>query len=167
LGEQFVNGTDLTAGYYDFDENGILSRANGVIGNRFYLNGVPQNAYQLILFEGNYYFISDGNLVAKNCTLYLGEKFVENTDLTVGYYDFDENGVLSRANGVIGNRFYLDGVPQNAYQVILFEGNYYFISDNNLIAKDCTVYLSAKFVEGTPLTEGYYSFDADGKIILP
>jgi hypothetical protein len=46
-----------------------------------------------------------------------------------------------------------------------YNGDYYFISDNNKLATNTTMYLSAKFVEGTPLTEGYYSFDADGKII--
>jgi hypothetical protein len=143
---------------------------NGVVGDYYYVNGIVQKGWMLFEWEGNFYFNEYYN-VARNKKVYLSDVFVEgftypNGDpMLPGYYDFDENGVLSRANGVIGNRFYLDGVPQNAYQVILFEGNYYFISDNNLVAKDCTVYLNAKFVEGTDLTEGYYSFDADGKII--
>jgi hypothetical protein len=51
-------------------------------------------AYQLVEFEGNYYFINNGNMIAKNTRIYLSQKFVEDTDLVVGYYDFDADGKL-------------------------------------------------------------------------
>ena len=60
----------------------------------FYLNGNQQKAYQLIEFEGNYYFISDGHKVVKNKTLYLSDKFVKGTYFAVGAYRFDAEGKM-------------------------------------------------------------------------
>ena len=68
---------------------------NGVYGDYFYLNNVRQEAYQLIQFEGNYYFITDGHKVAKNCSVYLGSSATK-AGLTPGYYDFDTDGRMIR-----------------------------------------------------------------------
>ena len=55
---------------------------------------------------------------------------------------------------------------QKAYQLVEFEGNYYFINDgNNRVAKNTELYLSEKYVAGTDLAPGLYSFDAEGKLI--
>jgi hypothetical protein len=64
------------------------------------------------------------------------------------------------------NQFYRDGVLQTAYQVVNYQGNYYFISDAHFIAKDMTVFLADWIVEGSDLPAGTYTIDADGKIIL-
>ena len=133
----------------------------------FYLDGVRQNCYQLILFEGSYYFINDGHKYARNCTIYLNAKFVNGTDLKVGYYYFGADGKLSIKNGPNEDGyFYLNGVMQKCYQLILFEGSYYFINDGHKYARSCTIYLNAQFVNGTGLDAGYYSFGPDGKLNL-
>ena len=62
--------------------------------------------------------------------------------------------------------FYINGVKQYAYQLIEFEGNYYFIGDYNKYVVNKTMYVSAKHLEGTGLTAGYYTFDSDGKMII-
>ena len=49
--------------------------------------------------------------------------------------------------------------------MVEFEGNYYFINDGDKVAKDIKLYLSEKFVAGTDLPVGLYSFDAEGKLI--
>ena len=172
LSERFVNGftfadgTPLKVGYYEFDAEGKMIINNGVVGDYFYINGVRQNAYQLIEFEGNYYFINDSHKVAKNKRLYMSARFVEGTDLKVGYYEFDADGKMILKNGPDGDYFYINGVRQNAYQLIEFEGNYYFINDSHKLAKNKRLYMSQRFVEGTDLKVGYYEFDADGKMII-
>ncbi len=166
LSERFVEGTNLKVGYYDFDADGKLVMLNGPVGDYFYKDGVRQNAYQLVEFDGDYYFINNSNKLAKNARIYLSQRFVEGTDLKVGYYDFDADGKLVMLNGPVGDYFYKDGVRQNAYQLVEFDGDYYFINNSNKLAKNTTLYLSDRFVEGTTLTAGYYSFDADGKMVM-
>ncbi len=168
LSTRFTEGTDLNTGYYDFDSEGKLVILNGPQADGyFYLNGLKQNSYQLIQYEENYYFISDGNKIAKDCRVYLSTRFTEGTDLNTGYYDFDSEGKLVILNGPQADGyFYIDGVKQRSYQLIQYEENYYFISDGNKIAKDCRVYLSTRFTEGTDLATGYYNFDSEGKLII-
>ena len=68
-------------------------------------------------------------------------------------------------NGVYGDYFYIDNVRQNAYQLISYNGDYYFITDCNKVAKNCSIYLGGS-AEKVGLAKGYYDFDADGKMIL-
>ncbi len=166
LSQKFVEGTPLAVGYYDFDADGKLLLKNGPIGDYFYKGGVMQRAYQLVEFEGNYYFINDGNKIAKNTRIYLSQIFVEGTDLKVGYYDFDADGKLLLKNGPEGDYFYKDGIRLNAYQLVEYNGDYYFINDAHKLAKNKRIYLSQGFVEGTDLKVGYYDFDAEGKLVL-
>ncbi len=166
LSQRFVEGTDLKVGYYNFDENGKLVNLNGPVDDYFYKDGIQLKAYQLVEFEGDYYFINNSNKLAKNTRIYLSARFVEGTDLKVGYYEFDADGKLVLLNGPVGDYFYKDNVRLNAYQLVEFEGDYYFINDSHKLAKNKRIYLSERFVEGTDLKVGYYEFDADGKIVL-
>ena len=177
-----LKGTDLPAGRYYFDAEGKMvipetpvepEVKNGVIGDFLYINGVKQTAYKLVLFEGNYYYISDGHKVAKNVTLYM-KNDLKGTDLPVGHYYFDAEGKMvipetpvepEVKNGVIGDFLYINGVKQTAYKLVLFEGNYYYISDGHKVAKNVTLYMKND-LKGTDLPVGYYYFDADGKMIL-
>ncbi|MBR5309853.1 MAG: phosphodiester glycosidase family protein, partial [Oscillospiraceae bacterium] len=159
-GEYDVSRTNnlLPAGKYVFDENGRMLNPpevkHGVQADGYlYIDGVRQDAYQLIEFEGNYYFVSDGHKVAKNARVYLSAHFLEGTRFTVGYYEFDAEGKLIIKHGVQADGYlYIDGVRQDAYQLIEFEGAYYFVSDGHKVAKNARVYLSAHFLEGTRFT---------------
>ena len=62
--------------------------------------------------------------------------------------------------------FYVSGVKQMAYQLIEFEGAYYFISDYNKYVVNKRMHVSAARLEGTGLKAGYYEFDATGKMII-
>ena len=178
LSERFVegftyeDGTPLAVGYYEFDESGKMIIKNGVVGDYFYKNGVRLNAYQLVEYEGDFYFINDSHKVAKNKRIYLSQSFVEGftyadgTPLKVGYYEFDENGKMVILNGPVGDYFYKNNVRLNAYQLVEYEGDYYFINDSHKLAKNKRIYLSQIFVEGTDLKVGYYEFDDDGKMII-
>ena len=176
LSEKFLKNTCFEAGYYNFDADGKML-VNGPNGDYFYIDTVRQPAYQLVEFEGNFYFINDCHKLAKNKRIYLSERFVDGitypdgTPIKPGYYNFDIDGKMV-FNGPIGDYFYKEGVRQNAYQLVEYEGNFYFINDNHKLAKNKTVYLSEKVIagitysDGTPIKSGYYSFDANGKMLI-
>ena len=164
LSEKIVEGTILKAGYYDFDETGKILLKNGPVDGYFYVNGIRQKGYKLVEFEGNYYFINGEKLTVSKRG-YLSAQFVEGTPLKAGYYDFDETGKILLKNGPVDGYFYINGIKQKGYKLVEFEGNYYFINGEKLTVSK-RGYLSAQFVEGTPLKAGYYDFDETGKIIL-
>ncbi len=179
-GKTFADGTPLSAGNYDFDADGKMIVKHGLIGNCIYINGVLQHAYQLVEFEGDFYFINNGkNEIARNTKLYLSKQFVEGktfangTPVAEGFYDFDADGKMVIKHGIIDNCIYINGVLQKAYQLVEFDGAYYFINNGkDEIARNTKLYLSQQFVEGktfadgTPVAEGFYDFDADGKMVI-
>ena len=161
------SGTSADIYYYDCGDDGVATLLTGPYNDYFYKDGVQQKCYQLVEFEGNYYFINDGHKIAKDKTLYLSDKFLESMDLTAGSYHFDSDGKMVLKKGLQEDgTFYLNGVQQKCYQLVEFEGNYYFVNDGHKIAKNKTLYLSDKFLEGTDLTAGSYYFDSDGKMII-
>ena len=166
LGDQFVAGTDLTPGYYNFDADGkIMLNSGPADDGYFYLRGVRQNCYQLIKFEGDYYFVSDSHKYAKSAHVYLVEKFLEGTGLMPGYYDFDASGKMIKKNGPDANGyFYLDGVVQDGPQLINYNDNYYYVKEDKLYAKSVTLHLTDDVLEDTDLEEGDYTFDSTGKL---
>ena len=159
-----LEGTDLSAGYYEFDADGKMILRNGPYNGFFYKNGQKLLAYQLVEFEGNYYYISDGHKLAVNTRLYLN-KALEGTGLAAGYYEFNAEGKMVLRNGPYNGFFYKNGEKLLAYQLVEFEGNYYYISDGHKLAVNTRLYLN-KVLEGTGLPAGYYEFDADGKMII-
>ena len=64
--------------------------------------------------------------------------------------------------------FYVDNVRQNAYQLVEFEGDYYYIADFHKYLVNKSWYLTANELKafGLDLPSAYYSFDATGKMIL-
>ncbi len=184
-GKTFPDGRAIQVGRYEFDAEGkmvIPSLKNGVVGDKLYINDALQVRYQLVEFEGNFYFVNDGDKVAKNTTLYLGEKFVEGKTfpdgraIQVGRYEFDAEGKMvipSLKNGVVEDKLYINDVLQVRYQLVMFENNLYFVNDGDKVAKNTTLYLSEKFVEGKTFPDGRaiqvgrYEFDAEGKMVIP
>ena len=167
LGGAFVSGTGLNPGFYYFDSEGKLSIKNGPNEDGyFYLNGVRQSCYQLIEYNGNYYFINDAHKYAKDRTIYLGAEYLTETALPVGLYYFDVTGKMVIKNGPDADGyFYLNGIRQKAYQIIKFEGSYYFIYDENKYARNKYIDVLGEFLEGTDLRRWYYDFDNEGKMI--
>ena len=110
-------------------------------------------------------------------------KILEGTGLPAGYYAFDEEGRMiinndtpeipetpetpevEVKNGVYGDYFYIDGVRQSAYQLIEYEGYYYYVENSNKLVKNRTIYMN-KILEGTGLPAGEYAFDEEGRMIL-
>ena len=163
-------GTGLQAGNFDFGPDGKMILKHGADADGyFYINGVKQYAYQLVRDDnGDFYFIGDYNKYVVNKTMYLSAARLAGTGLQAGYFDFGPDGKMILKNGADADGyFYLNGVKQKAYQLIKFEGNFYFISDYNKYVVSKTVYLSAKHLDGTGLKPGYYMFDGEGKMIIP
>ena len=172
LGEEFTAQYGLPAIKYNFDAEGRMIINHGIVDDCLYVNGELQTAYQLAEFEGSYYFINDYNKILKNATISLSEKFTSVHGFAAGTYTFDENGKMIVNHGVVGDYLYINGELQKSYQLVEFEGDYYFVNDYNKILKSKRIYLSIQFVgdvvlpDGSSLEAGYYSFDADGKLIL-
>ena len=177
-GKTFPDGRAIVPGYYNFDAEGkmvIPEPKHGVVDGYLYINDVKQTRYKLVEFEGNFYFINDGDKIAKNTRLYLsatyvsGKFFSDGRAIAPGFYNFDAEGkmiVEPLKNGVIGDYLYINDVKQTRYKLVEFEGDYYFINDGDKIAKNTRLYLNAGFVAGTSIPAGYYRFDANGKLIL-
>ena len=135
-------------------------------------------AYQLVELDGEFYYIGDRHEIVKNNTVYLradrinGLTFADGTPISAGYYDFDENGKMIILDGIVGNHIYKDNTMLKAYQLVEVDGEFYYIGDRHEIVKNNTVYLRADringltYADGTPITAGYYEFDADGKMIV-
>ncbi len=164
----YVEGTPFEPGCYYFDAMGRLVIQSGPNSNGyFYLDGIRQKAYQLIEFEGAWYFITDGNRYAVNQNLYLNSRLLAGSPFTAGYYEFDENGRMVLKNGPQADGyFYLDGIKQLAYQLIEWNGDYYFINDAHKYARNIRLYLGRQFVAGSELAPGCYDFDDSGKLVL-
>ncbi len=160
-----LEGTGLPADYYEFDAEGKMLLRNGPVGDYFWREGIRLDAYQLAEFEGYYYFINDYHRLAKSCRLYLTEPFLEGTGLPVGYYDFDTEGKMLLKNGLVDGFFWRDGIRLDAYQLVEFEGEYYYIGDGHRIVTDKRIYLNAEQLKGTDYPAGYYSFYTDGRMI--
>ena len=80
---------------------------------------------------------------------------------------FDENGKLVVKNGPDADGFfYINGVKQYAYQLIEFEGAYYYVGDYHRYVTNQRVYLNEKTLEGTPFKPGNYKFDENGKMVV-
>ena len=171
-GKTFADGTPVAAGSYEFGEDGKMIVNNGPVGDYFYVNGIKQKRYQLVSYGDDFYFINDGDKLVKSATLYLADKFVsgktfaDGTPLAAGYYEFDADGKMVITNGPIGDYFYRNGTVVPRYQLVEYNGDYYFINDGNKIVKSAKLYLVQKYLDGTELTPGYYNFGEDGKMIL-
>lgn len=174
LNETNLQGTGFSAGYYKFDELGRMELKNGPNWDGYYYDhNVKQKAYALKEFEGKYYFICENNKVCHNQVRNLSSSMVQGTPFPAGKYEFGDDGAMILKNGPQSDGyFYIDGIRQKAYKLCEYEGDYYFISTNHQYVKGTVAHIDANVVEGmtfpdgTPITEGYYNFDNEGKMII-
>ena len=168
LAQDILAGTDFMPGYYEFGADGKMVIKNGADADGyFYLNGVKQKAYQLIEFEGGYYYIAEYHKYVTDKRVYLAQDILAGTDFMPGYYEFGADGKMVIKNGAEADGyFYLNGVKQKAYQLIEFEGGYYYIAEYHKYVTDKRVYLTQDILAGTDFMPGYYEFGADGKMVI-
>ena len=165
LSDKYADDVNLEAGWYCFNEDGTLNQGDYIRDDYLYVGGRMQTAYQIVKLDGAFYFVYDGNKIAKGCRLYLSGQYAEAAGVTEGYYWFNEDGTLNLGTHVKGDYVYVDGLMAKAYQLVKVDGDIYFVYDSHKIAKDCTLYLTAKFADKYDLPVGWYEFDADGKLI--
>lgn len=174
LSADLLKGTGFSPAYYNFDSQGRLVTKNGPCEDGyFYINNVKQKAYSLKEYEGKYYYICEYNKFSVSQTRNLSATAVAGTPFPAGKYDFDETGAMVIKNGPQDDGyFYLDGIRQRAFQLIYYEGYYYFVSNNHQYIKSRTAPVGENVVEGmtyedgTPIKAGYYTFDADGRMVI-
>ena len=170
-GHYFADGTPMHVGRYDIDADGKFIIKNGPVGNYFYKNDVIVKGNRIVEFEGNIYYVGVGNCLAKDTNLYFGANFVnghyfaDGTPMHVGRYDIDADGKFIIKNGPVGNYFYKNDIMVKGNRIVEFEGNYYYVGANNLLAKNTSLYFTSNFVAGTTLNVGRYEIDADGRLI--
>ena len=182
-GLTLADGRAILPGYHQFDADGkmiIEPEKNGIIDGKLYIADVLQKRYQLAAYDGEYYFVNDGDLVVIDKRLYLSAQYVDGKkdkygyDIQPGFYNFDSEGKMIQEapkNGVVDGKLYIENVQQKRYQLAQFGEDFYFINDGDLVYKSGRLYLSAQYVDGKidkygyEIQPGYYSFDADGKMI--
>ena len=174
----FPDGTPIPNGRYDFDADGKMIVKNGPDGDYFYRNGTKVPEYTgLVEYEGNFYYVTAGAKMAKNVTDRLVNKtndltFADGTPIPNGKYDFDADGKMLVKNGPDGDYFYVNGIKVPEYTgLVEYEGNFYYVSSGAKIVKNITDRLVNKtngltFADGTPIPDGKYDFDADGKMLI-
>jgi hypothetical protein len=158
----------IPSGIYRFGADGKMIIYHGVVdGHAYDENGFMIRAYALCEYNGDYYYIGDYNKIVTNKKVYLASEILKGTPFTAGYYEFDAEGKMIRKNGPQADGFfYINGVKQKAYQLIEYEGEYYYICDFHQYAKSKKIYMNSDVLKGTGFAAGYYEFDADGKMIL-
>ena len=131
-------------------------------------------------FDGSYYLIAENNKIVRSRERNVQAAWIGDLGIAAGRYTFDADGrmivpeIPTEApteapvlNGPVGEYFYLNNVKQTAYKLIEFEGSYYYIAEYNKYVVGRSRYISSSLVAGTDLKEGYYDFDANGRMIVP
>ena len=150
----------------------------GIKDNHFYVDDVMQKAYQLVEFDGDFYYIGDRHQIVRDKAVYLkesrinGHTYVDGTEIEIGWYDFDSEGKMIMRDGIVGNKIYNNNTLLKAYQLVEVDGDFYYIGDRHEIVKNKRVYIKSErlngltYADGTPINAGWYEFDADGKMII-
>ena len=158
----------LPAGTYHFDEvTGKLYKDNVIIDDVYYKEGAPKNV-GIVKVAGSYYVTTTKGVIVKDVENKYIASSRTNGLIAIGYYDFGADGKMILKNGIIGGKYYVNGKASN---VGLFEyevngvTNIYCTTTGGVLVKNITdKYIAKSRVNGL-VPAGYYSFDADGKMI--
>ena len=129
MGDTFnLGGSDIPLGnsYNELLDNATIHYNytppfTGIKDNHFYKDDVMQRAYQLVEFDGDFYYIGDRHEIVKDKKVYIKAErtndltFADGTPITAGWYEFDENGKMVIVNGIVGNKIYKNNTQLKAY----------------------------------------------------
>ena len=136
----------------------------------YYENGVKV-AKGLVEHEGSYYFINSTLKAVKDCEYAFSEK-ASNGLMPAGKYTFGADGKMIIKEGLVfetnGDICYYENGIKVAKGLVQDEyGNYYFINSTLKAVKNCEYAFSTEKANGLLSSGGKYTFDADGKMIVP
>ena len=159
---------DRESALFVFDENGVFQKDQcGVYDD----NGVTRwiNNGMLVWHAG---LVKDGNdyrYFKRNGMVTSVETYVAKTNglLKAAKYTFDAEGRLMKLEGLHedlnGNLCYYVDYVKNYAGLVEVDGSYYYIASDLKAVKNCTYYVT-KTNDLKPA--GYYTFDADGKMVI-
>ena len=159
---------DRESALFVFDENGVFQKDqcgvyndNGV--TRWINNGMVVWHAGLIKDGDDYRYFKRNGMVT-NIETYVAKT---NGLLNAAKYTFDSEGKLMQLQGLHedlnGNLCYYVGYVKNYAGLVEVEGNYYYIASDLKAVKNGTYYVT-KTNDLKPA--GFYTFDADGKMVI-
>ena len=159
---------DRESALFVFDENGVFQKDQCGVYND---NGITRwiNNGMLVWHAG---LVKDGDdyrYFKRNGMVTGVETYVAKTNglLKAAKYTFDAEGRLMKLEGLHedlnGNLCYYVDYVKNYAGLVEVDGSYYYIASDLKAVKNCTYYVT-KTNDLKPA--GYYTFDADGKMII-
>ena len=159
---------DRESALFVFDENGVFQKDqcgvyddNGV--TRWIENGMLVWHAGLVKDGDDYRYFKRNGMVTGV------ETYVAKTNglLKAAKYTFDAEGKLMKLEGLHedlnGNLCYYVDYTKNYAGLVKVDGDYYYIASDLKAVKSCTYYVTKT---NDLKSAGYYSFDADGKMII-
>ena len=159
---------DRESALFVFDENGVFQKDqcgvyddNGV--TRWINNGMLVWHAGLVKDSDDYRYFKRNGMVASV------ETYVAKTNglLKAAKYTFDAEGRLMKLEGLHedlnGNLCYYVDYVKNYAGLVEVDGSFYYIASDLKAVKNCTYYVT-KTNDLKPA--GYYTFDADGKMVI-
>ena len=159
---------DRESALFVFDENGVFQKDQCGVYND---NGITRwiNNGMLVWHAG---LVKDGDdyrYFKRNGMVTSVETYVAKTNglLKAAKYTFDAEGRLMKLEGLHedlnGNLCYYVNYVKNYAGLVEVDGSFYYIASDLKAVKNCTYYVT-KTNDLKPA--GYYTFDADGKMVI-
>ena len=159
---------DRESALFVFDENGVFQKDQCGVYND---NGITRwiNNGMLVWHAG---LVKDGDdyrYFKRNGMVTSVETYVAKTNglLKAAKYTFDAEGRLMKLEGLHedlnGNFCYYVDYVKNYAGLVEVDGSFYYIASNLKSVKNCTYYVTK--TNGLK-PAGYYTFDADGKMVI-
>jgi hypothetical protein len=161
----------VSTGTYRFDAEGKMITTTEVVNENgtlyYYRDGKRTTNAGLIEFEGAYYHIGDGAIAATNKAAWVSAS--ASHSFAAGNYWFGADGKMDTSTALRDENgtlfFYRNGKRTANAGLIVFEGNYYFIDGSAKAITNATQWVTKSASNGL-VSEGSYTFGADGKMIV-
>ena len=159
---------DRESALFVFDENGVFQRDQCGVYND---NGITRwiNNGMLVWHAGLMKDGDDYRYFKRNGMVTSVETYVAKTNglLKAAKYTFDAEGRLMKLEGLHedlnGNLCYYVDYVKNYAGLVEVDGSFYYIASDLKSVKNCTYYVTK--TNGLK-PAGYYTFDADGKMVI-
>ena len=161
----WINNTNgyWPAGSYTFGADGKMVIYDGIANGYYYVDGI-KTAAGLIYEDGYYYYAAGGGKLITSQSYWISDT---NDLLPAGTYRFDAEGRIIMTTELVDENgtlyYYRDGKRAGDAGLLLIDGAYYYINGGAKAVTNATVWVS---ITNGLMKEGYYTFGADGKMIM-